>query len=273
MADVHSGTERQVAPTEEIPLYGHECPHEIPGIEVLSDAELEELNGLLPWKAFVADSRGRRFGRPASAIKRNKPGIVPDPRIIELDRRFGLSDKVVLEIGCFEGIHTVGLARFAQHVIACDSRLSNVTKAAVRCAMYQVHATLFTWDVEKELPKGQSIDCDVLHHVGVLYHLLDPIAHLEVILPKVRVGLLLDTHYSPDAEATETYMAGGREFAFRRYREKNLTDPFSGMYSFARWLRLPDLVSFLRSQGFSKVEVPKDRAERFGMRCGIYAER
>jgi tRNA (mo5U34)-methyltransferase len=138
--------------------------------------------------------------------------------------------------------------------------------------MYQVCPTLFTWDVEKELPKGQSIDCDVLHHIGVLYHLLDPIAHLETVLPHVRRALLIDTHYAPEAQATEVYSAAGREFAFRAYREKDLSDPFSGMYSFARWLLLPDLIDFLKSRGFSQVEA-RDRRERNGLRVAIYAER
>ena len=271
MSEVNSRADPTVA-AEGIPLYGHERPHEIPGIDVLSDAELQELNGLLPWKAFVADSRGRRFGQAASATKRNKPGVIPDPRIVELDRRFRLSDKVVLEIGCFEGIHTVALAKFARHVIACDGRISNIAKTAVRCAMYQVSPTLFTWDVEKEPPKGQSIDCDVLHHVGVLYHLLDPIAHLETVLPHVRHALLLDTHYAAEAQATEVYSAAGREFPFRAYREHGLNDPFSGMYSFARWLRLGDLMDYLRSRGFTKLEA-RERQERNGLRVAIYAER
>jgi SAM-dependent methyltransferase len=272
MSEVDSGLEPPFIVEDAIPLHGHERPHEIPGVDILSDAELEELNGLLPWNAFVADSSGRRFGLATSATKRNKPGVVPDRRILELHRRFGLADKVILEIGCFEGIHTVALARLARKVIACDGRISNVAKTAVRCAMYQVSPTLFTWDVEKELPKGQSIDCDVLHHVGVLYHLVDPVTHLESLLPHVSRSLLLDTHYAAEAEAIQTFSAAGREFRFRPYREGGLSDPFSGMYRFARWLLLPDLMDILRSHGFAKLEAV-ERQERNGLRVAIYAER
>ena len=45
--------------------------------------------------------------------------------------------------------------------------------------------------------------CDVMHHVGVLYHLRDPVAHLAAALPQVSTALMLDTHVAPDSEALE----------------------------------------------------------------------
>jgi tRNA (mo5U34)-methyltransferase len=242
-------------------------------VDGLSDAELEELNAMLPWKAFVADGKGRRFGLPASATKRANPNRVPDRRIVALHERINLSSLTVLEMGCFEGIHTVALARLAHHVKACDSRIANVVKAAVRCAMFQVRPTLFVWDVEKPLPAGQDASCDVLHHVGVLYHLLDPVAHLEMIAPHVRRAILLDTHYAKPEGATETYTVNGQAYPYRSFREGGLADMFSGMYGSARWLVLSDLIGLLKKLGFSKVDVVDDREERNGPRCTILAER
>jgi tRNA (mo5U34)-methyltransferase len=37
-----------------------------------------------------------------------------------------LSNKDVLEIGCFEGIHTIGLCNYSRRVYAVDSRIENV---------------------------------------------------------------------------------------------------------------------------------------------------
>lgn len=76
-----------------------------PGIDELSDSELEHLNNLLPWASWVIDSKGRRFGNRYAVNKRNDPEVIPDHRILELDQRCSLSDKHVLEIGCFEGNH------------------------------------------------------------------------------------------------------------------------------------------------------------------------
>lgn len=261
-------------PTVQLPLTGFDRGRvRVPVVENLSDDELQELNALLPWKCFVVDSEGRRFGQPASATKRNGPSTIPDRRIVMLNERFNLKELTVLELGCFEGIHTTALAGFARHVTACDSRVANVAKTAVRCAMFQVPVILFVWDVEKPLPPGQDANCDVLHHVGVLYHLLDPVSHLRMISPYVRRGIMLDTHYATPESATESYEVDGRTYAYRRYREGGLADPFSGMYPAARWLLLADLVALLKELGFPIVDVVEDRQERNGPRCLIVAER
>jgi 2-polyprenyl-3-methyl-5-hydroxy-6-metoxy-1,4-benzoquinol methylase len=245
----------------------------VPVVENLTDEELRELNALLPWKCFVADSHGRRFGLPASATKRNAPSVIPDHRIVALDKRFGLSDLTVLEIGCFEGVHTVALAGFAKHVKGCDSRIVNVAKTAVRCAMFQVPVTLFVWDVEKPIPASQDASCDILHHVGVLYHLVDPVSHLRMIAPHVRRAIMLDTHYAVPEKATQSYAIGGRSYSFFSFREGGLADPFSGMYPTARWLTLADLIGLLKELGFTTVDLVNDRLERNGPRCLIVAER
>src|SRR5262245_17362041 len=144
-------------PTPDLPLRGFERGKTpIPVVDSLSDEELEELNALLPWKSFVADGIGRRFGQRSSPTKRGSPAGVPDRRIVMLNERFDLANLTVLEIGCFEGVHTTGLALFAKHVKACDSRIANVVKTAVRCAMYQVTPTVFLWDVEKAIPASQD---------------------------------------------------------------------------------------------------------------------
>jgi hypothetical protein len=245
----------------------------IPVVETLSDADLAELNELLPWACFIVDSRGRRFGKPMSPTKRNLPQQVPDRRIRMLDARFGLENKTVLEIGCFEGVHTAGLAQLAGHVKACDSRISNVVKTVVRCGMFQIVPTVFVWDVEQPPPPGQDVSCDVLHHVGVLYHLRDPVAHLKAIAPQVRRGLMLDTHYARVEDATETIAVDGREYRYKNFKEGGRAEPFSGMYETAKWLLLDDLVWLLKNLGFSKVEVAEDRAERNGPRVLLFAER
>jgi hypothetical protein len=256
------------------PLHGYAAgASPIPLVETLSDAELQELNEILPWKAFVADSSGRRFGSRASLTKRFLAEPVPDPRIVTLHERVDLTGLTVFEVGCFEGIHTVALAQRAARVKACDSRIGNVVKTAVRCAMFQVRPTLFVWNVEQQPPVGQDLDCDVLHHVGVFYHLLDPVAHMTRIAPFVRRAIMLDTHYSEPNKATETFFFGGRNYRYQPFRESGLGDVFSGMYETSRWLLLPDIVELLRGVGFTKVDVISDYAPRYGPRCTIIAER
>jgi SAM-dependent methyltransferase len=258
--------------TSALPLSGWPPGAPAGWIDALSDADLERFNELLPWSAFVVDGRGRRVGRTHSSSKRSQPQTLPDARIVELDRRYSLRDKKVLEIGCFEGIHTIALAQRAASVTAIDSRIENVLKTIVRCAMYGTQPLVFVCDVETDI-QPDALRCDVLHHVGVLYHLADPVAHLRRALDLTRVAVLLDTHVAPAGGASERYVSAGRSYDYFRYAEGGRNEPFSGMYDHAKWLPEETLIELLREAGFANAEVFERRAERNGPRVCIYASR
>lgn len=245
----------------------------IPGVDGLPDGELKRLNSMLPWAAFVLDSKGREFGAAYSPTKRNVPQEMPDARIIELDRRMTLADKTVLELGCFEGIHTSALAMRAKHVLGCDSRIENVVKTIVRCAMYNMSPHIFRWDAEEAPPASISLDCDVLHHVGVLYHLTDPVSHLRLLLPKVKFGVMLDTQVAPEKGETKEYVSGGEVYRYYHYREAGRDAPFAGMLDHAKWLFVDDIVRLLKSESFLNVDVVSVIENRNGPRLLLYATR
>jgi SAM-dependent methyltransferase len=256
------------------PLGGYdEHRHPIPFVDPLSDQDLAELNRLLRWHAFTVDSHGRRFGGVAWQGKRDRPQVIPDPRIVRMHERFGLGDKHVLEFGCFEGIHTVGLARLARRVTAVDGRIENVVKTIVRTSLYGCHPTVFQYDVEKVPVDADLLQADVLHHVGVLYHLRDPVRHLLELGRYIRVGVMLDTHYAEEHEAEQHYDVDGRAFPYKSYRELGHRDVFSGLYPDSKWLPLEVIVQLLRESGFQKVATVETRRERNGPRALLFAER
>ncbi|MEZ5653647.1 MAG: methyltransferase domain-containing protein [Burkholderiaceae bacterium] len=242
-------------------------------VDHLLDDDLKVLNDLLPWQCFTLDSQGRQFGKPASASKRNAFQPIPDPRIVEFNERFELDGQTVLEIGCFEGIHTIALANAGANVIAIDSRIENVVKTIVRTWSFGFHVTAFKCDVEREADFAQVPQVDAAHHMGVLYHLVDPVAHLHQLMPKVGKALLLDTHYAKEEDATLEYESGGRSYRYKHYREGGRENAFAGMYDHAKWLTLDTLVSLLKAGGFDKVDVAQLRDERNGPRTLIYALR
>ena len=264
-----------VAPAKpDLPLHGWEpASSPSPLLDALSDAELVELNALLPWNCFTVDARGRRFGAAAAVGKRDRPQAIPDPRIVALDRKVGLSGASVLEIGCFEGVHTAGLCLFSPSVTAVDGRMENVVKTIVRTAMLGFHPTVFRCDVEDPAHSVLLPAVDVVHHVGVLYHLKDPVAHLRDIAGKTRRLLMLDTHVALPAEATATFTSGGASYRCRRYEEFGRADVFSGMYAHSIWLVLEDLVAILASSGLPVIDIVERRDERNGTRVLLYAER
>jgi SAM-dependent methyltransferase len=256
------------------PLHGYtDHRHEIPFVDPLSDEDLSRLNELLPWKAFTVDRHGRRFGGVAWRGKRDDAQPIPDRRTLILDDRFKLADKHVLEFGCFEGIHTVGLLRFAAEVTAVDARIENVAKTIVRTALYGYHPRVFVHDVERVPASYDRLQADVLHHVGVLYHLRDPVRHLLEIGRYIRLGLMLDTHYALEAAAQETYDVNGRQYRYQLFQEQGRADVFSGLGTSSKWLTLDVISSLLRETGFSNVEVVETRAERNGPRVLLIARR
>ena len=244
-----------------------------PFVDRLADADLRALNHLLPWHAFTVDKHGRRFGDAAWSGKRNEPQLVPDPRVVLLNQRFGLADKHVLEIGCFEGIHSVGLANYAKQLTAVDSRIENVVKTIVRAAFFGRYPVAFKCDVENRPLDLTLLSADVVFHVGVLYHLKDPVRHLLDLGVIAKQGLLLDTHIARDEDATDRYVVDHREIRYRRYREWGQADPFSGMYDHAKWLRLDDLTATLREAGFTEIEIVETREERNGPRVLLIASK
>lgn len=246
--------------------------NDIAFVDALSDAELATLNELLDWNCFVSDARGRRFGNAAWEGKRCEPQSIPDARIRLLHERFSLSDKHVLEVGCFEGVHTVGLSMFAKKVTAIDARIENVVKTIVRCGLFGHHPTVFRCNVEERPLPVDLLRADIVCHIGVLYHLTDPVQHLRELGALGGLGILLDTHYANQDEATSHYEVGGRAYRYRR-RSENTASVFSGTSDHAKWLTLTDIVSVLGESGFDHVDVVETRRERNGPRALLVGAR
>jgi 2-polyprenyl-3-methyl-5-hydroxy-6-metoxy-1,4-benzoquinol methylase len=242
-------------------------------VDELADADLDRLNELLPWRCFTVDSHGRPFGGVAWRGKRVSPQVIPDPRIERFHERFDLSDKHVLELGCFEGVHTIALCRLAARVTAVDARVENVVKTVVRCAFFDERPRVFPYDVEGESDDDELLRADLCHHVGVLYHLADPVAHLRRLGTWISEGVMLDTHYARANDATDSYSVDAERYRFRRYEESGREDVFSGMRPHSKWLLLDDIVGVLRSAGFDTVEVVETREERNGPRVLLFASR
>ena len=238
--------------------------------DALSNDDLAIVNDLLPWQCFTVDANGRRIGNRAWAGKREEPQAIPDPRIRLMGERWSLAGCSVLEVGCFEGVHTIGLVWAGASVVGLDSRVENVIKTSARCALYGCEPTVYVRDLDRE-DALDGIDCDYAHHVGVLYHLADPVTHLVALGRHISRGVMLDTHVATDT--SKTYEAAGRSWPYQSYGEGGRADVFSGMVSEARWLPLPALSDALRFAGFATVDIVEERDERNGKRVLLFAER
>jgi tRNA (mo5U34)-methyltransferase len=131
------------------------------------------------------------------------------------------------------------------------------------------------WDFEEAPSALLPHRWDVLHHIGVLYHLSDPVGHLNAVLPRTNDAVLLDTHVADSAEvATLEYVVDGASVRYKRKPEPNaVSSPFAGMRDHAKYLVLEDLVEHLQRHGFNDTRVVSNRLERNGRRVTVWAFR
>lgn len=114
-----------------------------------------------------------------------------------MHERFNLRDKHVLEFGCFESMHTIGLSMYAKAVTAIDARIENVVKTMTRSAFFGYSPTFFTCNVEAAMVGLASVAADVACHIGVLYQRKNPVRHLLILSTIIREGVL-DRHYASE---------------------------------------------------------------------------
>jgi tRNA (mo5U34)-methyltransferase len=236
----------------------------------LTDQQLADFQAALPWKTGAELPDGRLLGVPGK-----RGGMVHglDPRVAAVRDRLSSADKTVLEIGCCEGIYTVQLAGVCREVVGLDVRPHNIACALTRLFVHGVtNARLLLQDA-RELD-GRIGRFDILFHVGVLYHLSDPVDHLRRVAG-LADSLLLDTHYADDDVPfpRADIDADGRTYCAKVYQEGAWADVFSGVEPTSRWVYRDDLLQLLGDLGFTSAEVLDDRRERNGPRFTVLARR
>lgn len=238
------------------------------GIPVkISDEVLREVNELLDWRAVAPLPDGRLLGRP-SAGKRERVNPIPDNRIKLLNRLYPLAKKSVLEVGCFEGIHTMGLLTYCPSVTALDVRPVNVVKTLTRLSLSGRSTPVFVANCE-DLDESFG-RFDAVFHFGVLYHLMRPVEHLRA-LGRLADTIILDTHFSARNDANMTELIDGETYSYKLVGEQGWGDPFSGVNPTSIHLCYESLKKALISAGFGKIRLLEYRDERNGPRAFLFA--
>lgn len=234
----------------------------------LTDQQLHDFQTALAWKTGAALPDGRTLGVPG---KRGNVTAGTDPRVRLVLERLQPADKTVVEFGSCEGIHTVQLAGVCKSIVGLEVRPHNVACALARLFVHDVrNARLELRDVRDADARLGTFD--IAFHVGVLYHLTDPVSHLARVAG-MAPDLVLDTHYATDDLGwPRTELAwGGKTYRGRVYREGGWAEVFSGVEPTAVWLYRDDLLQLLRDVGYDTVEVTDDRRERNGPRFTVLA--
>lgn len=236
----------------------------------LSDRDLQDFQEVVDWKTGMQMPDGRVLGVEG---KRGKVSKGNDSRVALVKNMIDPAHGTVLEVGCCEGIHTLQLAAVAKHVTALDVRPKNIVCTLTRLFVHDIK------NVSVKLADARFLDAkeghyDVLFHVGVLYHLMDPVEHLFAIRD-LADSLVLDTHvtHADTSFPRDDIRHGNKTYRAHLYREGGWADVFSGVEPASRWLDQDALVEVLRDAGYASVEVVQERAERNGPRVCIVAHR
>lgn len=228
----------------------------------LSDSSLDEINERLDWHSGITLPDGRLLGS-LTRSKRREPEAIPDYRVKRLDETLTLEGKSVLEVGCFEGAHTLSFLEYTDDITAIDVRPSNVINTLTRLSVMGKKANVFVANVE-DLDKELN-QFDLLFHCGVLYHLVDPVRHLKK-LEGMAEYILLDTHIASPEQTTEAEVIDGESYDVMRYSEGSWADPFSGKDSYASWLTEESLIKAIENAGYKVEDNWETRKERNGLR-------
>lgn len=175
--------------------------------------------------------------------------------------------RTILELGSFEGGHSVQLARpdCVERVVGLEGRPENIERAHLVTELLgrgniEFHAA----DLDRAAlePFGRF---DAVFCAGLLYHLTRPWQLLDEI-SKVSDRLFLDTHYS----ATGADELEGHHGSFAK--EGGYEDVLSGLSPRSFWLTLGGLIEILTGHGYAvtwliDVEDWLGAGRRVGLAC------
>lgn len=170
-----------------------------------------------------------------------------DDRVSRLPQFFPICRRI-LEVGCFEGAHTVILTRGYPYtdLVSVDVRADSIERAKLLTSLHGCRRVTFQQLDVEVAPLAPLGRFDVVVCVGVLYHLYEPWKFLQQVA-SVSDGLWLWTQICDEADANFTH--GG--YRGRMYEEGPVESPLSAVRKLSFFPTLGSLVHMLRDAGFA----------------------
>lgn len=186
-----------------------------------------------------------------------------DERLKYLLYFLDVRNRSVLELGPFEGYHTVIIDKLgASSIVAIEAQRANFERCLSVQKRYKLTNVTFVHDDIEQLYSGTRTvpvgNFDLVFACGVLYHLSDP-GRALAWSRSLSSRLFLGTHYVEPAvrhlypQADHDYEFDGQHFLVKRMPED--AGPLAGMGTSSPWLTLPDLVHILHKVGYTRVDV------------------
>jgi hypothetical protein len=169
-----------------------------------------------------------------------------DDRRVDLFFKWLSQPHTILELGSFEGAHSLQLAapQFVERVVGLEGRPENIARGRLATALLgRGNIEFIQMDLDEPAMLSQFGRFDAVFCAGLFYHLARPWTLIENVAG-VTDRFFLDTHYSLANEVR----VEGYEGAY--YDEGGYTDPLSGLSEASLWLTLPCIDETLQRSGF-----------------------
>ena len=217
------------------------------------------------WVSNVLHMANKNYTPPNLSYLRTQDG--EDYRIKYVAYSLDLRDQRVLEMGPFEGRHSVLIEKMgARENIAIEAREENYAKCLRIKEKYGLSKTTY-YKLNIEDMYNHRVDppfngkFDLLFCLGLFYHLPDPGRALDWFITQSD-ALFLGTHYveSRVIHLYDSFEEGvlsykGHSYKGRWYTEGGLKDALSGMSHHSFWLYEEDLIRMLNRSGYKSVYV------------------
>jgi hypothetical protein len=211
-------------------------------------------------------------GRWASDISEILPGIhsgptghfAGDPRPGFLLKNFGteqgtLAGMRILELGPLEGAHTFQLEGFgADEVVAIEANAEAYLKCLIVKEILELKKIRFLYGDFMEYLREDDTKWNIIFCCGVLYHMIDPIALIELISQRTD-RVFVWTHYCA-SESQSTYTAvtkRGEQFKYYShvYAGRDSGTFWGGVQDKSFWMSRDDILRAFKMYGFVNVDV------------------
>jgi SAM-dependent methyltransferase len=191
----------------------------------------------------------------------------------------GVKDKTLLEIGPFEGFHTVALEQAgASRITAVESSKENFLKCLVIKEVANLTKSSFLLGDAQKFVSQTDLLFDVSWCAGVLYHLQDPVVFLRNLL-RVSESIYLWTHFYDESIQTLTngqerhFIQGldravssdgldfdlhARSYLIPDYESLTLGNWQGGLEDITYWMEKSQILSLIQLLGFEILSVGDD---------------
>jgi hypothetical protein len=265
-------------PTEPAIQAGHVIQAEHPVQSVL---RFEKFTQRAPTPQNAVDIFRDRW---ASDISEIVPGIhsgptghfAGDPRPEFLLKNFAsaqgnLAGMRILELGPLEGAHTFQLERLgADEVVAIEANAEAYLKCLVVKEILELKKARFLYGDFLEYLREDSAKWSIIFCCGVLYHMIDPIALIE-LMSQHTDRVFVWTHYVTN-ESQSRYISvtkGGEQFRYYShvYSGRDSGTFWGGVQDKSFWMSRDDILRAFKMYGFVNVDVHHEEPDHQNGPC------